>query len=105
MSTPKFSPGPWHFREGQTSTGQFGYIEAADHNRIVADLPDYKHPSSSDECDEHNGRLIAAAPELYEALSKVVADYELLLGDGITSASAPLQLVKARAALAKAVRP
>lgn len=52
-----------------------------------------------------NAVLIAAAPELYEALSKVVADYELLLGDGITSASAPLQLVKARAALAKAVRP
>ena len=103
MNVPKFSPGPWHFREGQTSTGQFGYVEAADHNRIVADLPEYKHPSSSDECDEHNGRLIAAAPELYQSLLEMIED-----SDGVDDGELPkisaATLSRARQALAKAVR-
>lgn len=104
MSTPKFSPGPWHFREGQTSTGQFGYIEAANHNRIVADLPDYKHPSSSDECDEHNGRLIAAAPELYQSLLEMVEDSDDV-DDGELPKISAATLTRARQALAKAVQP
>jgi hypothetical protein len=104
MSTPKFSPGPWHFREGQTSTGQFGYIEAADHNRIVADLPDYKHPSSSHECDEHNGRLIAAAPELYQSLLEMVEDSDDV-DDGELPKISAATLTRARQALAKAVQP
>ncbi len=49
-----------------------------------------------------NARLIAAAPELLTALRYLLADYEQLLGDGVTENTAPKQLLVARAAIAKA---
>ena len=104
MSAPMFTPGPWWLREGKTPSGEFGYIEGADHNRVVADLPDYKLPGGPDDCDEANGRLIAAAPELYDACSALLAQFEQR---GITTDQAHPDRVaveRARAALAKAVQ-
>lgn len=48
-----------------------------------------------------NAHLIAAAPELLEALETLLGDYEAMLGDGVCM-NPPQQAVIARAAIAKA---
>lgn len=72
------TPGPWFVREYSVdgwdgATYQCCDIEGWDHNRIVANLPDYKHPNCDDGNCEANARLIAEAPSLLNALT-VLAD-------------------------------
>jgi hypothetical protein len=80
--TPTFTPGPWMF-EGDEVT-------ATDGDVLVADLSLF----SSVAADEWqaNGRLIAAAPDLYAALKLYVDHY----GDPLKVARAALDKAEGR---------
>lgn len=75
MSEAKFTSGPW--RVVATSDG-FEYIASPESVEMVGHVPTYwKHTVCTD-FKEADGNLIAAAPELYAALEKVVHDYDAL---------------------------
>lgn len=97
MNMPKFTPGPW---EVSKVYGQQGLIVALGGEAIASVTGYYTRAGQT----EGNARLIAAAPELYEALCEL-----LEWGREHTSprdANSPHELlVKASAALAKVVQP
>lgn len=103
MSAPKFTPGPWYAKAGVSqmvsddTTIWSAPKPNADLSRwfVFADADD--HGDS-----EATARLISAAPELYEALTELLAVDEDWHGSVNSEMSAAR--VKARAALAK-VRP
>ena len=64
MTAPKLvghTPGPWVVR----TTGLSSYVEAREGDISIAEC--------HDDCSEANARLIAAAPEMLEALKDVLA--------------------------------
>ncbi len=70
----KHTPGPWRLDETFVD-GQWGNpshwvceIVGPDNSRIVADIPEYRTYEEDAAELEANARLIAAAPELLEAL-------------------------------------
>lgn len=82
-----FTKGPWECRRAlhPDNTGGFDYAIAAD-GKIIAEA--FEHVDYADGRDGYdcrpvaaNARLIAAAPDLYEALEKIVDCY----GVGSTS--------------------
>lgn len=87
------TPGPWEFRKAE----QDGvWTIFADGGSIMWDAQ-YSPWVPDKEADWH---LIAAAPELLEALQRVLPQYEALLKDcGLISADS---IEKARATIAKA---
>ena len=87
----KFTPGPWRaFRYGGSPTDNW-FIVAANHDRVCG--------GGSNQIIADDARLIAAAPELYEALAEFAREYDgFQKGDGDPCPT----LTKARAALAKA---
>lgn len=99
MSETKWTPGPWEFRAGNNRSGDFVDLLMAEIGQAQSDEdPEYAEVLFGNELSESersaNWTLIAAAPELYDAL------HELLYtpGNGITHERHP----KALAALAKA---
>jgi hypothetical protein len=71
----RHTPGPWHLRP----------VRPAHSTRTVRDeqgseiaflQPDYVSFADADERTEANARLIAAAPEILEALKAMLAPYE-----------------------------
>lgn len=70
-----WTPGPWilkvHHRHGHDRMVPVWYI-AAENNVGIAVQPSYSNP----EHEDANSRLIAAAPELYEALTLLLADVQ-----------------------------
>lgn len=100
-----FTPGPWEVikherfpfeREVKSEDGYICDMEG---------LSDSDMPTV-----EANARLIAAAPEMYEALKRLVSDFECdYVLDGVVVDDPPTVWVSgyniARAALAKAVQP
>jgi hypothetical protein len=101
MGQSKHTPGPWRV---ESPFGEPGLFVAAPSSALVCRLypVDDRYVRDQKESIEANARLIAAAPELLEAL-RPLADIELdnatvtVLGAGFTS------LVRnARAAIAKA---
>jgi len=88
VSTSKFTPAPWRVCMGGT---KFVTVDSAE--GLVA-----KTPTSA------NAHLIAAAPELYEALSDCIAELEAYEAPSDPMDSHNVRLAKARAALAKAGR-
>lgn len=116
MSAPAFTPGPWHVSNGKDVFADLG-AQAADGRRTeendawqIADcgqgisfIGGIESELSGTE-QRANARLIAAAPELYDALRAFVtaieADSEPLPGTRWHR-----ELMAARAALAKAVQP
>lgn len=100
------TPGPWSFLIDESGSGDeiFGYdVSAADGRSIVY------YDNNDDPQTEANARLIAAAPELLEALQGVLeglpfdgdeSEYELAQA-GCTPTEAA-QLAKAFAAIARA---
>ena len=83
MSADKFTPGPWEFEEHQLSEGYSCIVYAANGMRVGTDY-----------LGRADAALIAAAPDLYSALERIV-----LLHANFSTAPA---WQAARAALAKA---
>ena len=66
MSEPKFTPGPW--KVGPVDDTR---VEDALGNEVAQIDGDYNHPDTWP-IMEANARLIASAPELYEALEGLI---------------------------------
>lgn len=99
MDGTKFTPGPWaECKDGNCSCG---YVFGAGGEVYVAKLltlDDEVDPVAAFEQLTANAHLIAAAPELYEALAAMVARYA-----STDAWEVPMDCdVAARAALAKA---
>ena len=103
MNAPKFTPGPWAvgFSDGSGET----YITAGDHPAqkdypvIIVSGADDGWGISQGVRNPADAALIAAAPELYSELAKLVAK----IGNDEPVSSFDLQ--DARTALAKAAQP
>lgn len=107
MNAPKFTPGPWVVREDAFDgfcvhaptiehLTSCGYVIASNVNGDEPRRPKYGTPKA-------NASLIAAAPELYEALESLVHAVEAARWPLTAEQMVPLNT--ARAALAKAVTP
>lgn len=75
MSEGKFTPGPWFYISGPALNGRYhaGHADVgAEDFALVCEC----YEGDEDE-QEANARLIAAAPELYEALRKAIANLEM----------------------------
>ncbi len=71
MSQPKFTPGPWLVERRVTDGGQTHHTIGVLRDEICGVFG--THPSGRYMCvsgciDEHDAALIAAAPDMYEAL-------------------------------------
>ena len=78
MSETKHTPGPWEFDSGKDGGSRYQIINGqlpkginGDFGYPVADTMNRHHCIAPEE-DEANARLIAAAPELLEALRQMV---------------------------------
>lgn|SRR5574337_218605 len=103
MSAPKFTPGPWAYSIGLTDVdmhGNFATVVELD-GTTVAHLRTLEN-STAHSALPANVRLIAAAPELYEALSE--AFWMIVQHEGTSDANDRI-VDAARTALAKAVQP
>lgn len=112
MTQTKFTPGPWQYRPHELddwgtvrgpngSDGYSAFICQAKDMRYMED--DYLNKCRSSKTDpwEANARLIAAAPELYEALEMVRDADEDCKADGFPTMPATAR-AKIDRALAKA---
>lgn len=90
MNAVKHTPGPWAVYD-DSRDGKTGRIEIAARGKTVARI---YHSVAAE--DLPNARLIAAAPELLEAMNQMVANF------GDTPSEAVVGLGAARAAVAKA---
>lgn len=86
MAKTKHTPGPWH-----TDAGQSFYVFA--HGSLMEQAGVNNGPFVCNASTQANARLIAAAPELLDALAALLEDQR--------DASPPV-LAQARAAIAKA---
>ena len=91
----KHTPGPWEIQEHPN--GIYKYISGPEHLEFAQVVWCMEDDERSPEC-EANARLIAAAPELLEAVEELLACTE---GQAIYNFMEP-QKKKARAAIAKA---
>jgi hypothetical protein len=91
----KPTPGPWMWDSDQIKTDPLNRVRF----RVVARGKTITqcYYSSGDENAEHDARLIAAAPDLLEALEDCLRVVEFLASD-----SCPTTIQNAKAALAKA---
>lgn len=103
MGEAKWTPGPWQSQHQFDVAGECAIIGAIDgpdegrfHYTRVCEV--------NEECDDFcaNARLIAAAPELYDALAALLATYDHFKGSTVSPKS---PIGRARAALAKASTP
>lgn len=94
----KHTPGPWrfHHNEGQT----FNFITDKYNNCIAKALINEHHIPA--DVAEENARLIAAAPELLEALKNILADVEYSEKEIPAGAIGQRQIRAAKAAIQKA---
>lgn len=93
MADTRWTPGPWLVSET-------GSVVAASDSGYVAEPYDGRHTLQNDAAiTAANAHLIAAAPEMYEALAAVIGDYEAHMRG---HEYVPTPLIAARAALAKA---
>lgn len=114
MSAPAFTPGPWEWaldRQGQhTSLRQSGSGDSVVHPQV--DISNYGMSVNEwNDVSDADARLIAAAPELLEALRPFAALAEAFRPDDArrglaftTPNLSPSDFIAARAALAKAVQ-
>lgn len=113
MSETKFTRGPWYIDHDQTPLEIIGPAEnyrrfGVDGERALASVGDdivYEDRPRLEEEDTANAHLIAAAPDLYDALEKLLARYTQLAGCGDCGNLVPeeeAEVIASRAALAKA---
>ena len=96
MSKGQHTPGPWRVSVGDLVVGANG--------RRVADCehtPYLERPAASIPEDEANARLIAAAPELLEALECVLRDADRVAAGHAVTAAGMERRRAARALLAR----
>jgi hypothetical protein len=91
----KHTPGPWHLDFDEAIESTYVSISAAKHKSLAEVVWRFATEEQSPNL-EANAHLIAAAPELLEALERLVAN--LNEGDFISNT----RIDEARAALAKA---
>lgn len=89
MNKTKFTPGPWQW----VGIGDEIYVET-EHTKYIASLKKYGY--LSEETQEANAHLIAAAPDMYAVLELLIETEHQRHGYH------PAWLDNARAALAKA---
>lgn len=107
MNDSKHTPGPWRISESVHPQNACINIVAGEWGDDIASLYGPDRGVTQDESGvwgdhpirEANARMIAASPEMYEALHDLIALVETL--DGGEHDDAP-ELVAARAAIAKA---
>jgi len=98
----KYTPGPWTFSKSDMFGDLRFYVAQSDAAPYTPNFSDVATliaetvPSERQYIQEANARLIAAAPELLEALQELLSESS----DGI--ATSPLTRNKAHAAIAKA---
>jgi hypothetical protein len=102
MSEVKFTPGPWEYNDPgkfQQPLGKFSDVAVyAAGNAFPWRMAEIQGPNEATEIA--TARLIAAAPDLYEALESLIYDARLQMAN--PSHHMPLSLVKAEAAIARA---
>lgn len=96
------TPGPWHFVDSPLKTGWLIVVGG----NYLADVHKHIGTTADDVRDESNARLIAAAPELLEALESLLAVSECADETGYVEDCGFVDLEKvqanARAAINKA---
>lgn len=103
MSEAKFTPGPWQYRPNRFD--DWGTVRAGEDFICQAKHPHYaeevlaEHRRLETDPWEANARLIAAAPDLYEALYRIVDSVARCESGDVCQTS---DFDDARAALAKA---
>ena len=99
MGESKHTPGPWIYYADLPSTDPNWHIVTTTNKmRVLANV----HIEPGNEMDEANARLIAAAPELYDALADTLRILEAVK---LSAGLGPKQVARmdvAKAALAKA---
>ena len=99
----KHTPGPWLTDRGNAHTGQIATIHHCLNNDWVEIWTDKWAETGLGEGEqEANARLIAAAPELLDALQAMTEIAEMTIGWLPTPPNADGPLIQARAAIAKA---
>lgn len=103
----KHTPGPWHCDDVHPDSGSIMIGSAKDWVCVMCHKPDdYAAERGDDEENERqtlsNARLIAAAPELLEALSKLVLHVGHYSSMPHAHHDAARDMANARAAIAKA---
>lgn len=68
----KYTPGPWHWE--YPAGDALAELVASDNNTIICDFGDNEtyYPTAGKEPNKADAKLIAAAPELLEALIEVI---------------------------------
>lgn len=104
MGEFKGRPGPWKLECGDRNH-RYIHVTDSDDRTII-----YKYGAAlkiESDLDEADGRLIASAPALLEALTGLLFDYESIMQSGDCGnggdVSAYPEIIKARAAIASAV--
>lgn len=92
--TTKFTPYPWKVLEIAGSDGVYGVYADAENAFVALTI--------SGPNKEANARLIAAAPELYEALRDFFENPDFVCTVGGNPIRVEAMMARARAALAKA---
>ena len=100
MNETKFTPGPWT-TQGWGALWAYIPVNDARHNLVCSMYPDPAHDYSRNEVLA-NAHLIAAAPDLYEALAGIIADDDSSTSLALQRSRWDDRMVAARAALAKA---
>lgn len=96
MNAPQFTPGPWSVEN--TASQSDRWMVMAPHP--YSDAHKYGVARGIEHADD--AHLIAAAPELYEALATILANYVDLLAEKDAYPETDSNVYYSRAALAKA---
>ena len=102
----KHTPGPWSYetREpcGDTSRGWIVTDPQSDNNDVLAHVDNENTREELGQSAEVNARLIAAAPDLLEALINTLSSFKSQVGRYTTDTIAIAVIKQAEAAIARA---
>lgn len=109
---PGFTPGPWHQSHCKNDDGETYSTKVYDHKHVIAVVDWYPIDMGNGRIAtsrEANARLIAAAPDMYEALKEALPELEESLREcghdpsvGINASHLIRTIENVEAALAKA---